>query len=189
MQPSEVSAVIVTRGDKPAAVQKIIMELPFTDIVVWDNSKEENMMVLGRYFGMMRAKNRIVYVQDDDCIVPLDTIVMLLEGYESGKIIASMPSNHGEYSDSVLVGWGAIFHRHLPWEAFVKYGRRYDLEYFRETCDVIFTALTPFIRVEGHHDNFEFAYDDNRMYNQSDHNIIREKILNQARMVRDNPPF
>lgn len=190
MQPSEVSAVIVTRGDKPAAVQRIVQELPFDDIVVFDNSQYiADFKVYGRYLGMHQAKNSVIYVQDDDCLIPLQTIKILLEGYESGKIIASMPSDHGEYSDSCLVGWGAIFDRYLPWEAFSRYGWRYDLENFRETCDVIFTTLTPFIRVEGEHHNFDFAYGDDRMYNQPDHDSMRKDILNKARIVRDNPEF
>lgn len=190
MQPSEVSAVIVTRGDKPAAVQRIVQELPFDDVVVFNNSVTlYDFKVYGRYIGMHLAKNNIIYVQDDDCLIPHETIKMLLDGYEPGKIIASMPSDHGEYSDSCLVGWGAIFDRYLPWESFVKFGHRYDLDYFAEACDVIFTTLTPFIRVEGSHINFEFAYGDDRMYNQPNHDSMRQEVLSKARMVRDNPSW
>lgn len=193
LKSEDISAVVVTKGDHPSELKRIIESLPFNDIYIWNNSTQTDAKVFGRYMGMLYTQKSMIYVQDDDCLIPRETIEDLIETkrYAPQQIVASMPEDHGDYTDSVLVGWGAIFERHLPWEAFVKFSSRFDpldADYFR-TCDVVFTTLTPFTRIKGEHYNFDFAYGEDRMYNQSDHDVSRETVLNQARMVRDNPIF
>ena len=65
--PSEVTAVIVTRGDTD--LWPIIDSLIFEDIVIWDNSREaHDEKTYGRVLATLRARNPIIYSQDDDII-------------------------------------------------------------------------------------------------------------------------
>lgn len=185
----DISAVIVTRGD--IDLTPILDSIPFDDIVVWDNSKEKHdLKVLGRYGAISRAKHDLIYTQDDDCIVPILDLIDAWDG-NLKSILCNMPSDHGEYTDSALIGWGSLFGRDLPVKAFAKYSEFYspleDNYIFTRTCDVIFTTLTPFTRVDLGHQSFDYAYGPDRMYNQSNHNEERQMILEKARYVRDFP--
>ena len=67
---SEVTAVIVTRGNVPldAVLDSL---LPYEHVVVWDNSKEAvDYGSFGRCVGAaLRGRTEWVYFQDDDLIV------------------------------------------------------------------------------------------------------------------------
>lgn len=173
-----VSACLVTRGN--VDMRPIVESLPFDDIIVWDNSKREDFKVYGRYAAIDEAENDIIYVQDDDCIIPVDA---LLDAWaDTDTLLCNMPRDHGTYSDSALVGWGALFHRNLPFKAFKQWGGSKD-QFYRD-CDVWFTALTPFRRVDLGHENFPYAYGLDRMYNQSYHDSSRTEVLALARAIK-----
>lgn len=138
IDPSEVTAIIVTRGD--VDLTPILADLApvgFHEILVWDNSGKleipvdvpgpwrivkaaADIAVYGRYLAIEETASDVIYVQDDDCLCPAAT---LLEWYEPGKLVANMPeSRWADYPDSCLVGWGAVFDRGLPFAAFEKIG-------------------------------------------------------------------
>jgi hypothetical protein len=188
LRASEVSAVIVTRGD--VDLSPVLDSLPFEDVVVWDNARRErNLGVYGRYAAIAEAKNDVIYAQDDDCV--LEDFDALLAEYVSGSITANMPADHAaggtDYSDSALIGWGSLFARHLPFAAFERYAVKYpiDDDVFHRTCDVVFSVLTPHKRCDIGFEHLPHAYADNKMYRQSGNYQERLEVLRRARRVRD----
>lgn len=190
---SDVSAVLVTRGD--VDVLPVIESLAcFAEVLVWDNSCETDCSVFGRYAAIPRAKHAVVYVQDDDCVLEPEAFRLLLAGYEPDLLVANMPGEfrHRFYDDHCLVGFGALFDRALPARAFDRWYHAarhglitYNLDVFKRTCDVIFTALTRYVLVDGPKVNLPWANDDSRMWKQPDHVGERTRMLELARRVRD----
>jgi hypothetical protein len=126
MHACDVSAVIVTRGD--VDLDPILDSLPFDDVVVWNNRLVADLGVYGRFAGVEQARNDVVFVQDDDCIVPTDAITALLDAYAPGRIVSNMPTGHLDYTDSCLVGLGAVFDAYLPRIAFSAYLKHYPFD-------------------------------------------------------------
>ncbi len=155
------------------------------EIHIWDNSLEEESGVYGRYRSVERATNEVVFVQDDDCLLPPESIRAIVDAYEPGRIVSNMPQDfRSRYTDSCLVGFGAVFDRDLPKKAF----DRYKLTHYpwdrRIRPDVVFTALTPFTLVDVPFEHLPHAFGDNRMYRQAGHDLDRQITLTRARKVR-----
>lgn len=122
-------------------------------------------------------------------------------------IVANMPASRWpDYPDSCLVGWGAVFHREAPWRAFKEYARHHDLLWeamggwsempsrlesihmsaeFRRTCDVVFTTLSPHIKLDLGFAHLPWAEGPDRMFKQPSHKSERDRMLALAREVRD----
>lgn len=241
LTPAEVSAVIVTRGDVP--LDEIHDSFPeFGEVIVWTNGQGcwvgrpdgtffydqgtlnlermevefPDVSVYGRYAAIKRATLPVVYVQDDDCIIP--DIAGLLARYEPGRITANMPkSRWADYPDSCLVGWGAVFDRDLPARAFgragfephvgpfpddVEEGGWQDLRVtrngtswtwpsaraFQRDCDVVFTSLTPHRKFDLGFRHLPWAETPGRLFRQPEHARARAEILAAARACRDSWP-
>lgn len=204
LSPAEISAVVVTRGDVDLAPVEKTLSI-FREVVVWDNSKAMKLAVYGRYRAIANCVSDVIYVQDDDCLLPLFSLLGLCDAYQPRKLVANMPDRfRPHYPDSALVGFGAVFDRDLPEIAFRRfldadYGRdnvpdgdvstggwlaRYDPSFAR-TCDVVFSTLTPRELVDVPHEDREFASDASRMWKQASHYGDREAMLLRARAVRD----
>lgn len=184
----QVSAVLVTRGD--VDLQPILETLPFRNVIVWDNSQRQDLAVYGRYAAIDEALFDVVYVQDDDVILPADSIEALLAAYEPGHVVCNMPERfrHDFYDDHALVGFGAIFDRDLPRAAearFLAANYTLDTRHFHRTFDVVFTALTPRILVDVAYAQLPWAEDASRMYRQPNHVGERQRMLDLALQVRD----
>jgi LmbE family N-acetylglucosaminyl deacetylase len=190
VDPSEMSAVIVTRGD--VDLDPILEQLKvFDDVVVWDNSRGggPDQFVFGRYVGAQLARNDLVYVQDDDALVPID---LLLRSYRRGERLCNMPdgfAHHPNYAHFSLIGWGAIFPRADAVEAFERYhaaGHPPDEEFMRR-ADVVFTTLAPFRRVDVGHEDLPWATSLNRTYRAGETDFVgsRLRVLEKAVRVRD----
>ncbi len=167
MQPANVSAVIVTRGD--VDLRPVLATLPFENVIVWDNSVT-NLKVYGRYAGICLAVKEVIYVQDDDCVVPTETILELLKRYEPRAVTCNMTEAHQlMYATTgiALVGWGAVFDRFLPDPAFARYLERYPKDdLFLRECDRVFTGLSrknivtlPFEHLPHAHSRTKMGYD------------------------------
>lgn len=184
LSPSDASAVIVTRGD--VDLRPVLELLPFEDVVVWDNSKQpRDVAVFGRYMGTMEARNEIIYVQDDDALV--HDIPGLLAAYEEGKLVCNMPEEHRRGEPQALVGWGSLFARGLAWKAFAKWekaGGAFD-EVFDRTCDIVFSVLTPFKRVDLGKTDLPHAHQPHKMHLQPGYHEERELVLQKALEIRD----
>lgn len=234
MKPEDVTAVIVTRGDVP--LDEIWDSFPeFGQVIVWTNGRGvraegpgsffawdagtldletmqpvfPDLSVYGRYRAIENAQLPVVYVQDDDCIVP--DIPGLLARYRPGEIVANMPeSRWPDYPDSCLVGWGAVFDRELPARAFERAGfdprvspypdgdwERYTITVagrswtwpsaaaFRRDCDVVFTTLTPQEKVDLGFSHLPWAETPGRLFKEPGHKAARDAMLQAARAARD----
>lgn len=187
VRAEDVSACLVTRGD--VDLVPILESLPFTDVIVWNNAQRpEDKAAYGRYLAIHRARNRIVFVQDDDCVLPVAEFDKLLAAYQPGILTALMPPDRTDYTDSVLIGWGAIFDSYLPDRAFAEYSHYYPIdtyEFFKIGADFVFPILTPCQRIDGEHDNLPWAHGPNRTWGQPGYDASKAEFLRQAREVRD----
>ena len=132
----QVSCVIPTRGNVDLTL--ILESLPFNDVIVWNNSREEDFGIFGRYAAIARANHDVIATQDDDLIVTCWP--QILEAYEPGVLTVNYP----EPWDIPWVARGAIFDSMLPYQAFVQYWRSHplDRDFTHWICDGVFAELT-----------------------------------------------
>lgn len=156
---ADVSAVLVTRGD--VDLSPILASLPFADVVVWDNSKRQDLGVFGRYAAIAEAKHDVIYTQDDDVLV--SCIPELLAAYEPGVLTINHPPEFP--LDIPWLGKGAIFDRDLWCPAMWRYLRVYPGDRFFTHCaaDGPFGLLTPLKVIHGAHESLPQAYRDDRI--------------------------
>ena len=175
---NDVSGVIVTKGDRD--ISTVVKSLPFSDVVVWDNSKRNDLKVFGRFHAaVIEAKNPIVYVQDDDCIVD---IPKLLEHYDPNMVVCNMPANRRkDYQNTgiSLIGWGALFH--VSKINFKRYTACFPVdELFYRECDRVFTYINDCKLVDVPMVQLEYAFGEDRMGREArhgaDYNIIRQRL-------------
>ncbi len=193
IDPSQVSWVCPTRGD--VNMEPILATIPEgAEVVLWDNSVEEDHGVYGRYMAIHRATRPVIITQDDDCLVR--NWHELLERYEPGTVVGNMrndPPRLRFYRDTTMLGWGAIFDRELPFLAFARYSRFYPITWeWMTSCgaEITFPMLTPNRTIPV--DPEWLAQDDgmvfgrsNRMSNQEGFYRARDEDLARAREVRD----
>lgn len=196
MTPAQVSACLVTRGDVDLTeILDSLTAAGVDDIVIWNNSLEQDLGVYGRYAAIEQARHDRIYVQDDDCVLDPWGFTELCAAYEPGKVVCNMPARfrHSFYEQHALVGFGAVFDRALPDQAFMLY-RSWELangevEYpaLGRTCDVIFTALSTRKLVDVLHKDLPWASAPGRMWTSTGHQEERERMLELALKVRDAP--
>lgn len=199
---TDVAAIIVTRGDQD--LTPVLAALPSDwEVVVWDNSREQDLAIYGRYAAIERTEAELIYVQDDDCVVAdpafiVDTFITA----PADAVICNMPQEfrHDFYVEHALVGFGAAFHRDAPERAFARlFGEPYSilqnmvvhgpwedgrwLGWFHRTCDIVFTALTPRVLVDVPKDDLPWAHHETRMWKQSGHLAERARMLDLVRQV------
>jgi hypothetical protein len=182
----DVTAIVVTRGD--VDLEPVVGHLPFDEVGIWDNSVGEDLSVYGRYEAIERIVTPVALVCDDDAQLPVDSIQSLLKAYVPGHVTANMPREYRDrYTDNCLVGFGAIFDADLPAKAFARFRARHphtDEQFFRRTCDVVFTALTPRSLVDLPFTYLPHTWADNRMYRAKNHSLERRQMLELAKQVK-----
>lgn len=162
----DVSAVIVTRGD--VDLQPVLDSLPFTEIVIWDNSRRDDLKVYGRYAAIDETTRPYIYTQDDDAIVPAE---QLLERYQGGLLVNVPPL------EKPWLAWGAIFEVGQPELAFATYLNTHQADdEFLRWADVVFATLTPWDSVDLGHTDLLWATAPNRMMHQEDHYTSQERM-------------
>lgn len=113
LKPGDVTACLVTRGDQPDMLERILDSLIFDKVIIWDNSRRDDMKTAGRYHATLEADTPVVFYQDDDVVVPRNTQRALLRAYEPG--VPTCVYGHGEatggYHDLPLVCGGALIDR------------------------------------------------------------------------------
>ena len=188
MTPDQVTACLVTRGD--VDMQPIMDSLIFDDILVWDNSVEADMKTAGRYYAIMEADSEVVYLQDDDVIVPAETQRLLLEAYEPGVCVANY--GHGDnpdgYDDMPLVHGGAVVDRDLPLEAIKRYLAvwPHDSDFLYEADFVAGILYPAFKHLELPMELRDVCFAGNRMCDQPWQRELKKKITDRARAIRDS---
>lgn len=185
---SEVACVVVTKGD--VDLDPLLSHLPFDEIAVWDNSDSADLGVYGRYAAIDRLAAPVVFTQDDDTLVPSDSVGELLAAYEPGVSVCNVPAEfRHRYTDSALVGFGAIFDRELPRQAFERFWNGEVPEdlgpypWFRRTCDLVFTMLTRTEFVDVPVEMLERTFDSDRMSAQPGHYDDRERMRDLCRRL------
>lgn len=176
MDPEQVSAVLVTRGD--VDLTPILDSLPFSDIVVWDNSKRPvNMKVYGRYLAMLETVNDTIYTQDDDCVCPsLD----LVERWDGDRLLVNVPPE-----ETPWMAWGAVCDRWHAWDTHARYLSEHPFdEDFLYWCDVAYAYTAGWERVDLGHEDLPCATAPNRMYHMPDHYPGQNRVKAKASAVR-----
>lgn len=197
LSPAQVSAVIVTKGDVDLA--PILDSLIFPDAIVWDNSVEQNEMTYGRVLGAMRARNEIIWSQDDDIVhTPADQARIVAE-YQAGVLTGCMwpewsdgaraQGIEGGYDDLVFPGSGSICDRSLWTSAVMAYWDRYPCDdFFRLWSDTIIGVIAPTKQLDIRFQALPCAEDIDRMCNLPDAIALKTEAIARARAVRDRKP-
>ena len=107
-------------------------------------------MTYGRYMTAHKARNALIYVQDDDCLISdvemlYNRFLSLPEGILCGATPERMAfeAEHQEIPRIALVGWGTFF-RKADIDVFYRYRDKHGVDdiLLRE-ADRIFTYLQP----------------------------------------------
>lgn len=163
---SQVSAVIVTRGD--VDLGPTLDPLPFDDIVIWDNSKRpEDLKTYGRVKALEECENDIVFSVDDDVI--FTAFDELLAAYEPRKLICNMDpewyveAGYGDWHH--LTGAGSVYDRAVPLVAVERYLAHFPQDdEFLTWCDAIVGTLAPGKRVDLGYEVREFSDGPGRLW-------------------------
>jgi hypothetical protein len=214
IEPAQVAVVIPTRGNVDMEpILAAYAGFGFSPGYVWNNSADPDLGVYGRYAAIsstvMGELAAVIITQDDDVILPRETIQALLDAYEPGKVVCNIPQRFRQrYRDSGMVGFGAIFDRDLPRQAFNRFysaQRAFEdvgqsktwmfsvadhLEPVSEatihrTCDLVFTMLTPMTQVDLPYVELAYGKDETRMWRQPGHFDERDRMRKLCREVRD----
>lgn len=173
----DVCAIVVTRGD--VLLDEVLAPYDELDleVFVWDNSARADLMVYGRYAAIHHVDAPVIVVQDDDCALPVESVLALLEAHQAGSVTCNMPERfRPHYPDSALVGFGAIFDRDLPEQAFRRLRRVEDMPSFHRECDTVFTMLTPRILIDVDKRDLPHAHGEHTLWKQPDHFAERERM-------------
>lgn len=170
VSPAEVSAVLVTRGD--VDMGPVIASLPFDDVVVWDNSQRpEDFQCYGRFTGVTEARHDIIYVQDDDVIVPAWALLDLYDPSKQAILANKKPDEEWRF-----LGVGALFPRALA-DCFQGYAALYGLDRdFYRAADVVFAYQHGYESVWVGYEELPWSRAPNRMYLQPGHYEVRERL-------------
>jgi len=174
----KISCVLITRGKEyPEIVLDRLNQLFFDEIIICNESPS----VYHRYLACEQAKNDIIYIQDDDCLV---NYRVLFRSY-NGQITNAMPLDFVkkyENTGCTLVGWGCFFPKSML-ESLNRYIAKYGVDQIllRE-ADRIFTYLNqPFNTVIlPHEDLFQ---DEARMGMEEDHYKSMEEALEKVKNI------
>lgn len=160
----KITAVLITRGiDYPPRVWERL-DLGFFDEILTHPYCPN---IYQRYALARRARNEIIYVQDDDCMVNYQVLFSRYNGQLTNAMTPGFASWYKE-KDCTLVGWGCffpraaigVFDRYL-----LKYGEK-DPHLLRE-ADRIFTFFNrPFNTVIMPHEDL---LHETRMYEEPGH--------------------
>ena len=185
----KVSACLVTRGDQPEQLERIIGTLPYDEVIVWDN-KPVDLLCAGRYAAMESAKHDVVYFQDDDTLFHHHD--KLMAAFEYGRITAvyGHGDNDGGYGDLPLVCGGALVDRNTVRDAVWKYNPLpLDVGWTRDElayADFAVGVLAPFRHVHlPFQINYPIAQHTSRLVNQPWAADAKARVTQRARMIRD----
>jgi hypothetical protein len=189
LSPKDVTACLVTRGDQPEMIARIIETLPYDEVIVWDNSKREDLKIYGRFAAMREASNEVCYTQDDDCLFRHHAD--LLAEYEDGvpTYVYGHYPEEGGYGDLPLPCGGALVPRSVAFAAFDRYFEHWpEDEALHYEADFVVGPLYPTFKQV--HLPFEIempvAQHASRLCNQPWQADLKLELTNRARAIRDS---
>lgn len=195
IDPSQVSAVLVTRGN--VDLTPVLDSLIFDDVVVWDNSREEqDEMTYGRMLATSRAEHHVIWSQDDDIVHTAEDQQRICEAYEPYVLTGCMWREWSDgaarqgiengYADLVFCGSGSVYDRDVPFRAINQYLDHFPLDdFFRLWCDTIVGILAPTRQLDIRFAALPEADADYRMANQPGFTEQKAEAIHRARLVRD----
>lgn len=189
----KVTACLITwkrQHNLPKIIEHLKKHDFIDEIMIRDNNIEENIINYGRYVNALKAKNDIIYTQDDDYI--LENLGDLYEAFIKDPTtiahagpdyyLRDMSNNIWGENQMSLMGQGSFFDRRwIPvLDKYIeKYGK--DFCFYRET-DRIFSILqgkrSNFI--VGRLTQFPEADDKDALCKQGDHIAYKELAIERA---------
>jgi hypothetical protein len=196
LTPDKVSACLVTRGDQPEQLARIVATLPYDEVIVWDNSRMPDLKTAGRYGAMLYARTRFVYFQDDDTLFERhDELLDAYDGMADLGYAICATNGHGAtdggYGDLPLVCGGALADRNQVLDAMGRYRRdepiwnwpEEDLYYSDFAIGV---CLSNWISADLPFEiNMEIAQHPSRLCNQPWAADAKRRVTERARAIRD----
>lgn len=182
LSASEVSAVIVTRGD--VDLEPILASLPYPDVVIWNDLERGSKGVYGRYLASRETVHDVIFFQDDDVLFTAHD--ELLAAYEPGRITGNMPSPWYEAMEydklgMVLVGAGSLVPRDLPWPAFERYLALWpEDELFLDYCDFVNAKLSPGLRLDLGYEALPHCVAPGRINTRPNSHLRRHEMLQRV---------
>ncbi len=188
-----VTPVIVTRGNVDLTECRRPLEdqetYPGTkSLLIWNNSRAAiDMKLVGTYAPAAVIASRLMYVQDDDCVVT--NWRHLYKHWGPGRIVCNMAPDFQEaYRTRLdkLVGHGAMFEVDLVRPTFARYFEHFDNdEVFLREASRIFTALNfdRLVVVDVGHVDLEWASAPDRLWKQPEHGDMGRQALERARFI------
>jgi hypothetical protein len=160
----KITAVLITKDKQyPQEVLDSLLG-KFDEILIETNCPS----ILKRYQLALKAKNDVIYVQDDDCIVDVDRLGKKYNGQLTNFI---SPGHQDSYQGTgiTLIGWGALFPKEML--DFSKYIDKFGIDpLFLSQADRVFTYLNqPHNSIVVDIKHLPRATDSTRMYTQPDH--------------------
>ena len=194
MHPSEVTAVIVTRGD--VDLTPVLDSLIFDDVVIWNNRERHDEMTYGRLLALYEARNDVIYSQDDDIIHSPENQRDIVAAYEPGVLTGCMWPEWSDgarrqgiengYDDLVFPGSGSVYDQETAFEAIAAYRSHYELDDFmRLWSDTIIGIIAPTKQLPLAFAELPHADNDNRMSHMEDAVALKTEAIMRARRVRD----
>jgi len=195
LSPSDVTAVIVTRGDVDLA--PVLGSLIFNDVVVWDNSQSRvgDQMTYGRVLGAQLAAKEVIYSQDDDLIHSHENQMRILEAYDEERMVGCMwpewsagakkQGIENGYDDLVFPGSGSISHRDTWLDAIDLYLDRYPADdFFLLWSDTLIGTIAPTRALDLRFDILPVAENGQRMANLPDAVALKTEAIRRGREIR-----
>lgn len=194
LRPSDVSAVIVTKGD--VDLEPVLESLIFDEVIVYDNSRETDAMTHGRVYGALRARHEVIYSQDDDVVHTPANQELILAAYEPGVLTGCMWPEWSDgarrqgiengYDDLVFPGSGSICDRDVWLEAVALYLERWPRDSFFDLwSDTIIGVIAPTKQLDVRFEALPWAEAPGRMANMPDGVALKTEAIRRAREIRE----
>lgn len=184
-----ITAVLI-KYKRPKELEQIVEHLKtvpeITEVLIRDN-RENNLFTYGRYLEAQKAKNEIIYTQDDDYLVY--NIPCLIEAFGETQIINNIKRGYekGYPCPETVVGWGALFCK--SWiNVFNRWKQKYGENYLMyRGGDRIFTTLFgehKSIKVQTGREIYEFPSARDKkiaIYRRKDHKDTVDEIRSKLK--------
>lgn len=181
----QVTACLVTRGD--VDVTPILDTLPYRNVLVWDNSRRDDLRTFGRYAVMHDAGTEVVYFQDDDVIFRHHDRLLAQYRRDRTNAVYAHGDTPAGYEDVPLVGAGALAHRSQIDLAIARYLEWFPADDdFLYYCDFAVGPLVPFRQLHLPFEIRDVAYNGRRLADEPWAREAKVRVCNQARWVRDH---
>ena len=193
LSPSDVTAVIVTRGD--VDLEPVLESLIFPTICVYNNNTElVDAMTYGRVIAAQRAPTEVIYSQDDDLIHSRENQMRILASYDEERMVGCMWPEWSDgarrqgiedgYDDLIFPGSGSISHRDTWLDAIDQYLAEYpEDDFFRLWSDTLIGVIAPTRQLDLRFEILAAAENGKRMANLPDAVALKTEAIRRGREI------